>query len=187
MRKDTARLIKDTFIELYTETYFDKISVKDICQRANISRATFYTYYEDLESLLREIEETLLYDISELLESWRYVSLKNFDYSKPFPMIMKINYYVSKHVRIYRALFGKYSNHGFVLKYNTMVKQSFYQKWLEEGYDDEKAQIMASMAAGCIIHVNVAWIMGDIRMTPEEIALMTSKSIGAMSRLDTLR
>lgn len=51
----TKELIKNAFFNLLKSIGFARISVKAICEKANISRKTFYLHYETLDSLFDEI------------------------------------------------------------------------------------------------------------------------------------
>lgn len=41
----TQKMLKDSLIELMTERDFKNISVKDITERADLNRGTFYNHY----------------------------------------------------------------------------------------------------------------------------------------------
>lgn len=58
--------IKTSFIELLTENTFDKITVKDICEGANIGNRTFYLHYMDKFDLLDKLIEEHLEDLKEI-------------------------------------------------------------------------------------------------------------------------
>lgn len=47
----TKAKIYDAFLDLLSEKALDKITVKDICTYAGISRSTFYQHYEDINQL----------------------------------------------------------------------------------------------------------------------------------------
>lgn len=49
--------IKDTFLEMLKTTPIEKIKVKDLAQKCNISRQTFYYYYYDIFSILQYMFE----------------------------------------------------------------------------------------------------------------------------------
>ena len=51
----TKKSIRDAFFELIDENGFDSVTVKDITDRALISRNTFYLHYEDKFDLLNKI------------------------------------------------------------------------------------------------------------------------------------
>ena len=46
----TRTLICTGLIDLMQEHNFDDITVLDICEKALITRATFYKYYEDIQT-----------------------------------------------------------------------------------------------------------------------------------------
>ena len=56
----TRKMMKDALLELLEEHPIEKITVKDICDRADVNRSTFYAYYEDAGQLLLEIENDVL-------------------------------------------------------------------------------------------------------------------------------
>ena len=54
--KKTKRAIQKTFIDLLREKPIEKITVKEIAERAEINKTTFYSHYETLDALTAEIE-----------------------------------------------------------------------------------------------------------------------------------
>lgn len=59
----TKRLIKEAYIELSTSNPDKRLSITDICNCADINRSTFYMHYEDINHLVREIEDELIFQI----------------------------------------------------------------------------------------------------------------------------
>ncbi len=57
----TKRLIKNTFIQMLSEKKeVGKISVSDLVQRAEISRATFYAHFDDIYAVVEEFEREII-------------------------------------------------------------------------------------------------------------------------------
>ena len=56
----TKKMIKDAYIELLENSPDKRLSITEICQRADINRSTFYIHYEDVNQLAKEIEDELL-------------------------------------------------------------------------------------------------------------------------------
>jgi AcrR family transcriptional regulator len=54
----TRQLIMNTFIDLLAEKGFEKITINDIAERANINRGTVYLHYVDKFDLLDKCIET---------------------------------------------------------------------------------------------------------------------------------
>ena len=56
----TQRAIMDSLCDLIVDEKFEKITVKDIADRADVSRKTFYSYYNDKYDLMSSIEEKFI-------------------------------------------------------------------------------------------------------------------------------
>ena len=64
----TKRLIKDAYLELLEENPDARVSVTDICERADLNRSTFYAHYEDTRQLRREMERDILEQVPVLID-----------------------------------------------------------------------------------------------------------------------
>lgn len=63
----SRRAIRQAFEQLLQEKEFDKITVTDIVNRADINRSTFYSHYADVQALLEEIENEILQLAADVL------------------------------------------------------------------------------------------------------------------------
>lgn len=63
----TRMALQDSLIELMKEKPITKITIKALCERADINRTTFYAHYADQHDLLRHIEEEALSWVREAL------------------------------------------------------------------------------------------------------------------------
>lgn len=52
--------IEASFWELYREKPFEKISVKEVCEKAHVNKTTFYYHFQDLHEVLDSIENDCL-------------------------------------------------------------------------------------------------------------------------------
>ena len=53
--KKTKRNLKRTLIDMLQDMPFERISVTELCTRADTSRITFYTHYSDKYALVDDI------------------------------------------------------------------------------------------------------------------------------------
>ena len=56
----TKRMLKDALIEMLKETDIYHVSIRELCQRADVNRTTFYKYYGNQFDLLDDMENDLL-------------------------------------------------------------------------------------------------------------------------------
>ena len=59
----TKRLLKEALLELLDEKPLEKISVTDVCRRADVNRSTFYAHYMDTTALLHEMEQEVFSEL----------------------------------------------------------------------------------------------------------------------------
>jgi len=69
--------IKNAFMDLMSEKDFDKITVKDICDGANIGNRTFYLHYLDKYDLLDRLIEEYIHMLRNLCEPLSELSFKD--------------------------------------------------------------------------------------------------------------
>lgn len=63
--RETKQRIKDAFLELYRQKRIERISIKEITEKANINRGTFYVYYIDIYDLQEKVEDDAIEQIKE--------------------------------------------------------------------------------------------------------------------------
>jgi AcrR family transcriptional regulator len=59
----TRQLLRDALVSLILEKGYQKITVQDIIDRANVGRSTFYSHYQDKEDLLFSGFDELAFDL----------------------------------------------------------------------------------------------------------------------------
>ena len=72
----TKKLLKQGLSELMKEKDFKDISVKDITDRMDLNRGTFYLHYNDIYDLLEKIEDDVIHDFQTVID--KYKSMYNF-------------------------------------------------------------------------------------------------------------
>lgn len=60
----TRRIIRDTFMDLLSEKPMAKITISELCLRAQINRKTFYRHYTTLEDVAAQVENDMLDEFS---------------------------------------------------------------------------------------------------------------------------
>ena len=101
----TKKSIRDAFFELISEKGFDSVTVKDITDRALISRNTFYLHYEDKFDLLNKISNELMRKVY-LRVSKDLLKVKNLDFTIDCTamLLMSIQRVIDEDRDLYRLL-----------------------------------------------------------------------------------
>lgn len=180
--KQTELLIQESFAQLYQKKNWRNITVTEICKEAGISRATFYTYYQNISELLDQIESTTRSDVAKIRRRWSNFDYTNMDFDRPAPVYLEIYHYVQQHQSIYNALFGNYADARFILEYYEDVKDHFLSIAKSHSLSSPRLDLLASMYAG--------GIYGLGRMVANEgkdISLMDMAYFNTYAVLDMLK
>jgi len=116
----TKQNLIDAFWSLYCEKRIEKITVKEIAQRAGYNRGTFYVYFTDVYDVLSQIEQSLIPTLKELPPTTKLEH--NMD--MPFDMFLKLYEQNSKY---YSILFGDNGDPAFVSKIKNSIKPLIMQ------------------------------------------------------------
>lgn len=113
----TKTKLRETFWELYQEKPIEKISVREIIEKAHFNRSTFYEYYPDIYAVLNEIEEELF---DGLFGNKTQLIL---DYSLSLDeLIYEVAQNYRKHQKYLKVLLGKNGDPQFLDKIKEHLK-----------------------------------------------------------------
>lgn len=166
--KYTKMVLKESLIDLLSKKDISCITIKQICEEADINRATFYTHYSDQFDLLRQIEDEFLQNVKAYITVFKQ---KKAD-AILVDVLEEIFEYIKDNAKLCRLLLSKQGNLEFqkrimmliydtnlVAKPNESLKKgeeefvySFIitgcvgviHKWLEEGMK-QSSRVMAGM------------------------------------------
>ena len=71
--KRTRRLLKQGLTELLGQKQFSDISARDITDKMDLNKATFYLHYKNTYELLQDLETDLLEHAQEMIDQYDYV------------------------------------------------------------------------------------------------------------------
>ncbi len=71
--KKTKRSIHNAFLELRAKKPLERITVRELCEKAEISKATFYLHYRDMFDLSEQLQSEVIRDIVQYVKNPRDV------------------------------------------------------------------------------------------------------------------
>lgn len=114
----TRALLRATLQSLMTECSFETITVKQICERADVSRVTFYSHFPDKYALLNNLYSDFLNkSLQRCIEKTRRSDSK--DDAKAYSVNLFVSYaeecFAPGRLEFFRAVFGEngYALHAF--------------------------------------------------------------------------
>ena len=165
----TKATIEDAFVKLVIEKGYDKVSVEDITNRADVAHTTFYAHYTNKEALLSAVFSRLIESLGERIshreQSWSGVRSD----------VIEAAYRHTGEMRdLYKAcLSDSWARQAYLSTMTRYAEQS-YGDTLEGLHREPRLPIsvMASGFAGAHVSILESWLDGKIVCDVEELAAM---------------
>lgn len=144
------------------------ITVKEICERADVNRSTFYAHYYNQYDLLNKIEEETIEDMKGYLNQ--------FDYGKQedgLQLIEKLLEYFASKRDVCRTLLNEKAETTFQSKATVVAHQYFMKHWTTvSSLDEDLTEYLSTFIINGSIHVVKTWLTHDMENSPKEMAEM---------------
>lgn len=105
--KITKMLLNDSFLRLLEKKPLARVTVKDICEDADLNRSTYYKYYADPYDQMSKLEINIIEEMYSNIELSKDISQNN--YSNLYPIIKQLLEYIQAKKDMFRILL---SNNG---------------------------------------------------------------------------
>lgn len=166
--KRTKKTLRDALIALILEKGYDRVTVQDVIDRADVGRSTFYAHFENKDKLLlsgfEEMREILGEENPPHQKSDKKTGEFHFD-------SLKIFRHADENRRIYRALAGRSGGDLFLKK---MFRQHYEIcrreiKNSTQNEDSLTTDAAAHFFASSLNAMLTFWLDNNLPLTPEEI------------------
>ncbi|WP_171051906.1 TetR/AcrR family transcriptional regulator [Alteribacter natronophilus] len=167
--KRTREKIRETFALLIEEKGLDAVTVKDLTERADFNRGTFYLHYQDKYDLLEKSEEEVIRGITAISDSIGYNDPSSWaDSARMHPSATAYFEFLKQHGNFLKAVMGPKGDPSFQDKLKKLmignIKKAAGGKTLPHG--DYIMAFMVSAHLGVVQH----WLDTGMKETPEQMA-----------------
>jgi len=114
--------LKDSLIDLMKEKPIAKITIKALCEKADINRTTFYAHYTDQYALLRDIEDETLSWLKEAINGLVGKTEKN----EMMKLLEEIFTYLTDNSKHLQVLMSEQGDIAFQKQLFTLIYHEFY-------------------------------------------------------------
>lgn len=162
----TRMLLRRAFTDLLKEKPIESISVKELCAVAGINRGTFYSHYQDLYDLRRQLEEELVEDLQRALAPL----LENAP--SPLEVTEGIFRCLRDNADVCTVVLGPCGDRGFVRRLLEGARASYlagYTRYFAGASQRQLDYFYAFVSAGCIGLLE-RWLSEGMTTPAEEIA-----------------
>lgn len=121
----TRNAIISAFKEMIVEKEFKEITIKELAERANINRKTFYLHYESMEEILFDLTLEISDLLFDILNEKGFFTSGQFDVSI---LVDSIDTLINSNYDLTKKLVSANSYRFFTRNIKDLVKESFIRK-----------------------------------------------------------
>jgi AcrR family transcriptional regulator len=175
----TKRLIRDALTELMEEKGFEGITVRDLTQKADINRGTFYLHYRDKYDLLEQSEAEIINEIKNLTNKINPLdALKFTGQGEPFPFIINLFEYLHENSSFMKVVLGPNGDAAFQVKMKEFIKKTFQQTIASKIKEEDMLvplEFLISYVSSAHLGVIQHWLESGMKKSPRDMAMILSR------------
>ena len=153
----TRQLLQNALSELILEKGYEKVTVQDVIDRANVGRSTFYAHFESLDQLLLSGFEPLRTQFEDFLSG------ADFDHEGPWALILAMFQQVQKQQ-------GGYITLTHIQKFLYGYLLDHLKQQLPKRNKNIPPELLAHYVASSFIALMTWWIDNDYPVPAEKMS-----------------
>ena len=166
----TKKLLKENFKDLFLQTDYDKITVKELCEKSMINRRTFYLHYQSIDDILNDI-------LSDMAKSFLEYT-KDYDHFQNPKRIVKDYFLFTSSNPLFEKLNNSIDYNYLREQVNTKVRnigQNNFKSVYK--YDDFKVKMMMTFLNASTVNMYRLWCLEGKKVPIEEAIQIASKLV----------
>lgn len=163
----TKRMLKNALIELLKEKDLYHISIRELCERADVNRTTFYKYYGSQFDLLTDMEGDIIAFINKT------VTKNQANIETTIQILCK---YLESNLEFARLLINNNIDPSFPEKLFSLdtIKESFIKNCFGK-YDAIEMEYLFNFITYGAFRIICMWLNREERESPEKLAAMIKR------------
>lgn len=160
-RNNTKNLISLALYTLMKKRDYDEISVKDICERAGVSRMSFYRYYRMKDDIFINYCDERFEEFYSRVNSIKDLTINDFT--------LKMFQFIDEYKRQIKVLFQAHREFMLLDQLNSYSKYIISNLKSDYFKEQKNNPIFAYFMSGGLFNVIVYWMNASKPLTPEQM------------------
>lgn len=151
------------------------ITIRELTDRADVNRGTFYAHYKDIYDMVEQTENELFSEIETMLDAYSPDQLRR----GVVPILRDVFQFVGRNQDLCRAFLGGEKADGFFRRLNNMIYQKCLREWdglFQLGDLSGPNYALEFVVAGTVGLVRT-WALRGFRESPVEMAELADRLI----------
>lgn len=166
----SKKMIRTAFAELLSEKHdIDKVTVKEVVDRADISKSTFYCHYEDIYAVVEEFGSEIVDLVKNTINEYSKAHKEEIA-----PYLKKINTILKENEALYKMLMTSDLYFSFINKIKQIIIDNISNDKRFDVLSKNKnhREIQIDIIANGVIYLYVDYFKGNLNCSLDELLLI---------------
>lgn len=172
--KKTKKQLRLALMELMSEKGHRSISVRELAERADMNRGTFYIHYKDVEDLLTQLED-------EMAEKLKVVCRRHSSDTEisSYPFLTDLYRFVLENGDMCRVLLGPNGDIAYTERICAILRDDFLLSFLSRlcPRPEEELEYICAFIVSGNLNLALSWLKAGAKESPESMAQLAGELI----------
>lgn len=162
----TKDILKKSMLRILKQKPIGKITIKELCEDAQINRGTFYLHYSEPNDVLMEIENEFIEENMQFFKPYIKNPSRKDNLSALFSCLIK-------NADLCSILMGPHGAPQFFERIQHMLREAILDDWQNEfpSYNRKDLEFVYEFILPGAMRITLKWAKEGTDLTPEQIGL----------------
>ena len=173
--RKTKKQLRLALMELLVEKSAKSISVRELAERADINRGTFYIHYRDVGDLLQRLEDEMADRLTALCKEHKPEDSTG----EQFPFLRDLYRFILDNADLCRVLLGPNGDIAYTDRICCILRDFYQNAFLSQLRPVVRQRLThcCSIFASCILNLALSWLRDGGQESPDEMARLAGSII----------
>lgn len=159
----SKRVMQEAVLELLKTKSIDELTIKEICELADVNRGTFYLHYTQPRDILKEIENKFIEENMAIFDTY-------WESQRDLGMMAKLFACILENREVCRILMGENGDAQFMRSLVSLCRDGILDEWQKEfpSYEREKLSFLFDFVFPGSMRLILNWIDDDQGLSIEQ-------------------
>lgn len=187
--RKTKMHLRLALMELMSVKDVKSISVRELAERADINRGTFYIHYKDIDDLLQQLEDEMAEQLVAVCENHSpkdYAEDRQLMFS--FPYMKELFRFIQENADLCKVLLGSNGDRAYLERIYGILRDHFLLDFLALFYPERGPMLeyFCSFIVPGNLHLALSWLESGATKSPDEMGVLAGSiilnGIGALQK-----
>ena len=173
--RKTKKQLRQALMDLMSEKPSKSISVRELAERADINRGTFYIHYKDVGDLIQRLEDEMAERLILVCKKYAYANTE----VSAFPYLTELYRFAQDNADLCLVLLGPNGDRAYTERICSILRSYFLRDFLSRFYSgsSERVDRFCSFIVSGNLTLTLDWLSGGMKESAEEMAALAGAII----------